>query len=535
MDIVRDTGDSDEPLPLDLARGNRFLGTGPVVDMGAYEYAVRDCNCNQVADHVDIAVGTSDDCNANAAPDECELTAGKATDCDVNGTLDECDLMAGNMADCNENGVPDSCDIAGGTSSDSNQNGTPDECEETLVPHRVEYGYDYMGRRVRRQMFDWDPVGEDWDGPVQDTKYVNDGWRVIEELDGLDQVNPDATTRQYTWGLDLAAQAGSANSLEQAGGIGGLLAANDTAGTTTTTDDRTFLYFYDANGNVGQVVTTFAPWYGEISAHYEYTPYGQRLNAPAAGEYDQPYRFSTKPFDSWTGVGYWGYRWYSPRMGRFLNRDPGNTLGVAFFPGQRQGTRAVLRDDIDENCYEGMQNCTISWLDSDGRRAATQPPSPTRGAPANTDCGIQIHQSPWCLIGGGHGGQYGHTWLTWGGGGTGEASDCPPNYINGERSKCQKNYVNNKWHVRKVDSGVFDDGNSTRTCASASCAEIKECLLRRMETSDCDFDIKHNNCRHFVDKAMNNCCLKRGDLFYVDWLAPLRYCCSSCAKHDTGV
>jgi chromosome segregation ATPase len=31
-------GDTSEPLPLDLARGDRFLGTGPTVDMGAYEY-----------------------------------------------------------------------------------------------------------------------------------------------------------------------------------------------------------------------------------------------------------------------------------------------------------------------------------------------------------------------------------------------------------------------------------------------------------------------------------------------------------------
>ena len=149
--------------------------------------------------------------------------------------------------------------------------------------------------------------------------------RVIEELDGNGEAggyDGDATTRQYTWGLDLAAQAGAVNSLEQAGGIGGLLAAHDTAGTTTTADDRTFLYFYDANGNVGQVVETTTGAAGTIVAHYEYTPYGQCLNAPAAGEYDQPYRYSTKPFDSWTGLGYWGYRWYSPNMGRWVNRDP---------------------------------------------------------------------------------------------------------------------------------------------------------------------------------------------------------------------
>jgi len=245
--------------------------------------------------------------------------AGTATDCNTNGVLDECELLAGNVADCNENGLPDECDIAGGTSQDGNQNGTPDECEEIPLPYRVEYGYDYMGRKIRRQFFEWDAVGAAWVGPVMDTKYVYNGWTVIEELNGVDPVTPDATTRQYTWGLDLAAQAGAVNSLEQAGGIGGLLAAYDTAGTSTTADDRTFVYFYDANGNVGQVVETTLGSAGTIVAHYEYTPYGQVLVEPL---FDQPYRFSTKPFDSWTGLGYWGYRWYSPKLGRWVNRDP---------------------------------------------------------------------------------------------------------------------------------------------------------------------------------------------------------------------
>jgi hypothetical protein len=39
------------------------------------------------------------------------------------------------------------------------------------------------------------------------------------ELDGSDNL-----VRKYTWALDLAGQHGSVNSLEAAGGIGGLLA-----------------------------------------------------------------------------------------------------------------------------------------------------------------------------------------------------------------------------------------------------------------------------------------------------------------------
>ncbi len=73
-----------------------------------------DCNGNGIADHIDIADGTSSDCNGNGMPDECEP--------------DE---------DCNDNGKQDICDVADGTSDDVNSNGVPDECEcttETVVP-----------------------------------------------------------------------------------------------------------------------------------------------------------------------------------------------------------------------------------------------------------------------------------------------------------------------------------------------------------------------------------------------------------------
>ena len=101
------------------------------------------------------------------------------------------------------------------------------------------------------------------------------------------------------------------------------LAAYDTAGTTTTTDDRTFLFFYDANGNVGQLVgTTSGANHGTLAAKYEYDPYGNAIVASGTYATANPYRFSTKPFDGITGQGYWGYRWYDPRLGRWLSRDP---------------------------------------------------------------------------------------------------------------------------------------------------------------------------------------------------------------------
>ncbi len=123
--------------------------------------------------------------------------------------------------------------------------------------------------------------------------------------------------------------------LESAGGIGGLLAVEDANGTpATTSDDLSYVFCYDANGNVGQVVDLSAPTAAaSLAARYEYDPYGQITGPDTdadgdwrddAGSYasTNAWRFSTKQWDDETGLGYWGYRYYSARLGRWVSRDP---------------------------------------------------------------------------------------------------------------------------------------------------------------------------------------------------------------------
>ncbi len=47
-------------------------------------------------------------------------------------------------------------------------------------------------------------------------------------------------------------------------------------------------------------------------------------NLAQSGPYaaENPFRFSTKWFDDETTLGYWGYRYYLPSLGRWINRDP---------------------------------------------------------------------------------------------------------------------------------------------------------------------------------------------------------------------
>jgi RHS repeat-associated protein len=61
-----------------------------------------------------------------------------------------------------------------------------------------------------------------------------------------------------------------------------------------------------------------------VCARYEYSPYGELLTS-STGSYAglaNPFRSSTKYYDDETGFYYFGYRYYNPETGRWLNRDP---------------------------------------------------------------------------------------------------------------------------------------------------------------------------------------------------------------------
>jgi len=194
--------------------------------------------------------------------------------------------------------------------------------------------YDYLGRRVEKKVSTHN--GTSWS--VDDRRrFVWSDWLPLLELDASDP-NDVTILRKYTWGLDL-----SGNSIDGAGGIGGLLATEDVA------DTKDYYYLYDASGNVGQVLDASD---GSIAAKYEYDPYGNNLLDPndpnESGPYaaDNPFRFSTKYWDDETGLGYWGYRYYIPRLGRWINRDPIGDAGGLHLYCYGDNTPALMTDPL---------------------------------------------------------------------------------------------------------------------------------------------------------------------------------------------
>ncbi|MEO6908407.1 MAG: RHS repeat-associated core domain-containing protein, partial [Abditibacteriaceae bacterium] len=57
-------------------------------------------------------------------------------------------------------------------------------------------------------------------------------------------------------------------------------------------------------------------------AQYEYDAYGNTINSSGAYASQNPWRFSTKYYDDGSGMYYYGYRFYSPGLGKWINRDP---------------------------------------------------------------------------------------------------------------------------------------------------------------------------------------------------------------------
>jgi RHS repeat-associated protein len=168
---------------------------------------------------------------------------------------------------------------------------------------RAEFEYEGVGRlRVRKEydfLDDWTLAGE--------TRYIYDGWRVVQERDGN-----NTPTVSYTRGTDLS------GSLEGAGGIGGLLARSHGYSGGTGNWSTHNCYHADGNGNITYVVNSSVG----LAASYRYDSFGNTLASSGRLAGANGYRFSSKELHVRSGLYYYGYRWYDSATQRWVSRDP---------------------------------------------------------------------------------------------------------------------------------------------------------------------------------------------------------------------
>lgn len=163
----------------------------------------------------------------------------------------------------------------------------------------IAFVYDYQSRRVRKTVEEYD--GSNWQ-VTDDRKFIYDGWNLIAEYSLV--ASSWQLAARYTWGLDLS------NSLQGAGGVGGLLAV--------TIGADSFYVTFDVNGNVSEYLDDT----GAVEAHFEYDAFGRTVASSGTDLERFVYRFSTKYEDAGTGLYYYGFRYYNPSTGRWPNRDP---------------------------------------------------------------------------------------------------------------------------------------------------------------------------------------------------------------------
>ncbi len=143
--------------------------------------------------------------------------------------------------------------------------------------------YDGLGRLRISRDFLWQNGAWSQTGEV---RRVYDGMNVVQERDANNLV-----LATYT----------------RSGNIGGILSRTDTNGS--------LFYHYDGRGNVAQL----SDGAGQIQARYSYDAWGNTTaSGPAAGL--NRFRFSTK--EQIGNLYSYGYRFYSPGLGKWINRDP---------------------------------------------------------------------------------------------------------------------------------------------------------------------------------------------------------------------
>src|ERR1051326_8992152 len=81
----------------------------------------------------------------------------------------------------------------------------------------------------------------------------------------------------------------------------------------------TYFYCFDGNGNVTAMVNGSN---AAVAAQYEYGPFGEVLRATGPLAKANPLRLSTKCQDDETALIYYGFRYYNPSIGKWLNQDP---------------------------------------------------------------------------------------------------------------------------------------------------------------------------------------------------------------------
>jgi RHS repeat-associated protein len=216
---------------------------------------------------------------------------------------------------------------------------------------RLRFTYDHKGRRIRKTVEQ--KVGASY-VLTSDTRFLYDGWNLVAEY----QMNPSQHSsfdilHSFFWALDLS------NTEQGAGGVAGLMLCATTSATQPSqiSNSSNLKYtapVYDGNGNVLSLISLTT---NTVIARYEYSAFGETLEMEGGAADANLFRFSTKYTDSETSLLYYGYRYYSPELGRWPNRDPIGINGGLNLYGMVGNDVVNGTDLMGLTTVDGASNC----------------------------------------------------------------------------------------------------------------------------------------------------------------------------------
>ena len=149
---------------------------------------------------------------------------------------------------------------------------------------KLEFAYDYMGRRYEKKVYANDVL-------TKHQRFIYDGYKLIEIRNAL---NNNALTHSFVWRK-----------------------VPQDVPYSMKYGNTTYYYVTDANKNVVCLLSGYSS-----AADYQYGPWGEIREIDGTAAYWNPFRFSSEFYDDETGLVYYNYRYYSPALGRWLSRDP---------------------------------------------------------------------------------------------------------------------------------------------------------------------------------------------------------------------
>ena len=212
-----------------------------------------------------------------------------------------------------------------------------------------------MGRKVTRGVDPPEVEGYQWDG-----------WKLIM----IAKLNTDGTFHSRKWSCVWRPDVGSSlyarSDWMRAGGVGGVAWLQTGAVQSYsygTGGAEVHVPLADHMGNVRhyyQFKSTKGNVTGQLVASYEYDAFGREVRAwglntptenqppglPASRPWADllPFHYSSKLRDVDSGFNYYGYRFYDPGAGRWLNRDP-------------------IEEEGGVNLYGMLLNDPLNWID----------------------------------------------------------------------------------------------------------------------------------------------------------------------------